>query len=119
MQPSATLEYAPLSNGETYAYRDYGLSDNVIMFVHGNFSSSYFFETIFPLFTDKYRVVAVDLRGFGHSTNHTSALSTDDLAEDLKLFADHLKLAKFALLGWSLGGGIGMKFAARYPSVRV
>ena len=115
MEPSATLEYAPLSNGETYAYRDYGDSENVIVFIHGNVSSSYFFEMIFPQFTNKYRVVAPDLRGYGHSTNHTPALTTDELAEDLKLFFDHLKLGKFTLLGWSTGGGVVMKFAARYP----
>ena len=115
MEPSATLEYAPLSNGETYAYRDYGVSDNIIVFIHGNFSSSYFFETIFPQFTNKYRIIAPDLRGYGHSTNHTPALSADELAEDLKLFFDHLKLKKLALLGWSTGGGVLMKFAARYP----
>ena len=74
MEPSATLKYIPLSNGETYAYRDYGTSENVIVFIHGNFSSSYFFEIIFPQFTDKYRVIAPDLRGYGHSTNHTPAL---------------------------------------------
>ena len=115
MEPSATLEYAPLSNGETYAYRDYGASENVIVFVHGNESSSFSFETAFPQFTNKYRVIAPDLRGYGHSTNHTPALKADIFVEDLKLLFDHLKLKKFALLGWSLGGGVVMKFASRYP----
>ena len=115
MEPSATLEFAPLSNGETYAYRDYGQSENVIVFVHGNETSSFYFETIFPEFTNKYRVVAPDLRGYGHSTNHTPALDADVFVDDLKLLFDHLKLKKFALLGWSMGGGVVMKFAARYP----
>ena len=115
MELSATLKYAPLPNGETYAYRDYGTSENVIVFIHGNFSSSYFFEMIFPKFTNEYRVIAPDLRGYGDSTNHTPALTADELAEDLKLFFDHLKLKNLALLGWSTGGGIVMKFAARHP----
>ena len=115
MEPSATLEYAPLPNGETYAYRDYGDSENVIVFIHGNVSSSYFFEMIFPQFTNKYRVIAPDLRGYGHSTNHAPAITADELAEDLKLLFDHLKLGKFTLLGWSTGGGVVMKFAAKYP----
>ena len=115
MEPSATLEYAPLPNGETYAYRDYGQSENVIVFVHGDEGSSFSFETIFPRFTNKFRVIALDLRGYGHSTNHTPALEADIFVEDLKLLFDHLKLKKFALLGWSMGGGVVMKFAARYP----
>ena len=115
MELPATLKYAPLPNGETYAYRDYGTSENVIVFIHGNFSSSYFFEMIFPQFTNKYRVIAPDLRGYGHSTNHTPAPTADELAEDLKLFFDHLKLKNLALLGWSTGGGVLMKFAAKYP----
>ena len=72
------------------------------------------FETIFPQFTNKYRVVAPDLRGYGHSTNHTPITNADGFIEDLILFFDHLKLTKFALLGWSTGGGVAMKFAARH-----
>ena len=115
MEPSATLEYAPLPNGEVYAYRDYGESESVIVFVHGNESSSYIYETILHRFTDKHRVIAPDLRGYGHSTNHNPITKLDELAEDLKLFFDHLKLKKFVLLGWSLGGAVVMKFTAKYP----
>ena len=114
MEPSATLEFAPLSNGESYAYRDYGESKDVIVFIHGNENSSYIFEIILHRFTNKYRVVAPDLRGYGHSTNHTPVISPDDFVEDLKLFFDHLKLEKFVLLGWSLGGALTMKFTAKY-----
>ena len=42
-------------------------------------------------------------------------LGADELAEDLKLLFDYLKLRNLALLGWSTGGGVLMKFAARYP----
>ena len=115
MEPSATLEFAPLSNGETYAYRDYGESKDAIVFIHGNENSSYIFEIILHKFTNKYRVIAPDLRGYGHSTNHIPVINPDDFVEDLKLLFDHLKLEKFVLLGWSLGGAFSMNFAAKYP----
>jgi len=116
MQQKYDVKYAPLPNNETYAYREAGYSHNILILLHGNLSSSYYYETIFPSFSHEYRVIAPDLRGYGHSTSYTPPDSIDDLVQDLKLFVEHLNIEKFALLGWSLGGGLAMKFAANYPS---
>ena len=116
MQQKFQQKYAPLSNNETYAYREAGTSDNILLLVHGTLASSYYFEPLLTTFSKDYRVIAPDLRGYGHTTNNRTSESIDDLVEDIKLFVDHLKIEKFALLGWSLGGGLSMKFAARYPS---
>jgi pimeloyl-ACP methyl ester carboxylesterase len=83
--------------------------------LHGNLSSSYCFESFFPQLSKSFTIIAPDLRGFGYSSYNKSIKFLDDFAEDLKLLVDSLGVSKFHLFGWSVGGGIAMKFAAQYP----
>ncbi len=53
---------------------------------------------------------AIDLRGFGDSTYHTPIHTIKDLSDDVKLFADALKLSAFTISGWSLGGAVAMQY---------
>ena len=61
-------------------------------------------------------IYALDLRGFGQSTYNQSIDSLQDFADDVKLFIDELKLEKFSLMGWSMGGGVAMQFTANHPT---
>jgi len=112
------VHFASLSNGETYAYRQAGeASSKPLLMIHGAFSSSSAFSHFFPQLSDTFRVIAPDLRGHGQSSWITPQESHDDHVEDLKLFCDELGLEKISLLGWSAGGAVTMKFAARYPEL--
>lgn len=115
MVESFGLKKVDLPNGETYAYREAGKGDKVLLLLHGNMSSSLFFDTLVPLLEGTLRLVAVDLRGFGHSTYNNPCLKLEDWAEDLNLFLTELKIEKASVLGWSTGGGIALKLAAKYP----
>jgi len=115
MEAQFEIKKVELPNGETFAYRDVGTGSKVIVFVHGALLSSASWLQIIPKFTDKFRVVAPDLRGHGKSSYNNPVKSHDENAEDLKLFVDAIGLKKFYLVGWSMGGGISMKFTANYP----
>jgi pimeloyl-ACP methyl ester carboxylesterase len=82
-----------------------------IMFVHGNLSSSVFWEDVMAAMQGDYHSVAPDLRGFGATdalpVDATSGL--DDLALDLLCLADDLGFEGFHLVGHSMGGGVAMK----------
>lgn len=99
---------------ENLAYLDEGEGD-VILLLHGNMSSSIHFTPLIDALKDSYRLVAVDLRGFGDSTYNNRFDSLDELAEDTKLFMDKMGIESAYVLGWSTGGGIGLKLAAVYP----
>ena len=109
------LKQAALPNNEIYAYRERGTSDKVVVLIHSNLTSSYYFETLFPYLVKTHRIIAPDLRGYGHSTCSTAPKALDDFVSDLKLFVDCLELKEFILIGWALGSGVSMKFAAQYP----
>lgn len=88
-----------------------------LMLVHGNASSSaFFFPTLYAL-ARYFDVVAPDLNGFGDTqrTPIHSPTALTDWAEDVYSLAESLGWQQFALLGWSLGGGVVMRLMTLHP----
>jgi pimeloyl-ACP methyl ester carboxylesterase len=62
-----------------------------------------------------YRVIAPDLRGFGHSSDTDGeAVSMEQYAADLKALLDSLNIQKAVIGGISMGGYIALAFYAQY-----
>ena len=65
------------------------------------------------------RVIAYDRLGFGRSDARVEPPSFDFIAEEathwFPAVREHLGLARFALLGHSVGGGMAVHIAARFP----
>ena len=89
-----------------------------VVFVHGNVSSSLFFQTTLLALPARLRGVAVDLRGFGDSdpapVDATRGLA--DFADDLAAAVDALGLDRLHLVGWSMGGGIALQYLLDHAS---
>ncbi len=101
------------------AYLETGTGNIPLVLVHGNCSSSLFFQDFMLALvaSGRYRILAPDMRGYGD----TEALPVDatrgmrDWSDDLASFARALRLNRFHLFGWSLGGNIVMQYAIDYP----
>lgn len=104
-----------LPNGETIAYQEREGGKKQVLLIHGNMTSSKHWDLVLENMDPDYKLYAIDLRGFGHSTYHQGIRSIEDFSEDVKEFADGIGLNEFAIIGWSLGGAVGMQFAADYP----
>lgn len=100
--------------GETLAYLDEGQGEVVLM-IHGNMSSSVHYDPLITRIKDKYRCVAVDLRGFGDSTYNHRFDTLAELADDVNLLLEKLEIPSVYLVGWSNGGGVGLQLCARHP----
>ncbi|MBX6341276.1 MAG: alpha/beta hydrolase, partial [Thermomicrobiaceae bacterium] len=91
-----------------------------VVLVHGNVSSSAFWEETLAALPAGYRGLAPDLRGFGDSeaapVDATRGLR--DFADDLRALLDALGLGgrPAHLVGWSMGGGIVMQYAIDWPA---
>lgn len=103
-------------------YRSAGMGDTTIVFLHGNYASSRWWEPVLESLPDGYRALAPDLRGCGsredHSTRRgmwTQKLSIQDLADDLNGFLQGLGIERAVILGHSLGGLVATTFAIRHP----
>ncbi len=99
---------------ETIAYLDEGQGDVVLM-IHGNMSSSVHYEPLISRIKDRYRCVALDLRGFGDSSYNHRFDTMAELAEDVSAFMDALTIPSAYVVGWSNGGGVALKLCAMYP----
>jgi pimeloyl-ACP methyl ester carboxylesterase len=89
-----------------------------VLFVHGNVSSSAFWRDSMAALPGRYRPLAVDLRGFGDTdpapVDATRGLR--DYSDDLIELVEALDLDGVHLIGWSLGGGIVLRFLRDRPA---
>lgn len=110
--PVNTVE---ISNGETIGYREREGGDVPVVLLHGNQTSSRHFDVVFEAMDDRYKLYAMDMRGFGASSYNTPIDGIEEFAEDVSLFVEELGLESFHLIGWSTGGSVGMVYAADNP----
>ncbi len=96
-------------------YRDEG-SGPAVLLLHGTGDSLHTWEPWVAGLRDRYRVVTLDLPGFGLTGPRADQdYSISAYVDFLSLFADRIKLEKFALGGNSFGGELAWTFAARHP----
>jgi pimeloyl-ACP methyl ester carboxylesterase len=92
-----------------------------VVFIHGNVSSARFFGRTLADGASRWRGIAVDLRGFGHSepkpVDATRGLSdfSDDLDSVLDAEMLHLDGSPVHMVGWSMGGGVAMRYTIDHP----
>lgn len=104
-----------IANGETLGYRECGTGSDILLLIHGNMTSSKHWDILMENFPGEYKLIALDLRGFGNSSYHRSITSLKDFSDDLALFFESLGLKHAAVAGWSTGGAVAMQFAADHP----
>ena len=101
------------------AYLIAGEGDTPIVLVHGNCSSSHFFQDFMLSLAGQgtYTIYAPDMRGYGDSETAPvdATRGVRDYSDDLAALTSHLGLTAFHLFGWSLGGNIVMQYAIDHP----
>ncbi|MFC7220659.1 alpha/beta fold hydrolase [Streptomyces polyrhachis] len=89
-----------------------------VVLVHGNVSSAAFWDTTLAALPERYRPLAVDLRGFGGSdplpVDATRGLR--DYADDLAALLTELGVERAHFVGWSMGGGVVMQYLRDRPA---
>jgi len=96
-------------------YRDEGQGPTILL-LHGAFSSLHTFNEWNKILKNKYRVVRLDLMGFGLTgPNDNGDYSMENFIRVLKSFVQILGLDQFHLGGSSLGGWLAWEFAYRFP----
>ncbi|MFC4559447.1 alpha/beta fold hydrolase [Virgibacillus kekensis] len=110
-----SLKKVKLPNGEEIAYREREGGTEKVLLIHGNMTSSVHWDVVIEGLDERFKVFAVDLRGFGESSYQQPVTEIKDFADDVKLFCDEIGLEGFAIVGWSLGGTVAQQFCADYP----
>ncbi|MBO9999264.1 MAG: alpha/beta hydrolase [Cyanobacteria bacterium SID2] len=84
------------------------------LLLHGHPGASGSLSVFADYFCSRYRTIAPDLRGYGKSRPPGPFAMTDHL-DDLEALLDRLQVDRCWVLGWSLGGILGLELALRSP----
>ena len=104
--------------GKRVFYEDQGQGAPVV-FLHGWGCDHSVFSRFFPLLETRFRVLALDLPGFGASEEPDTVWGVADYARMLEAFCLELGLDRPALVGHSFGCRIAIHYAASHPADRL
>ncbi|WP_424768830.1 alpha/beta fold hydrolase [Paenibacillus sp. sgz302251] len=91
-----------------------------VLFLHGWPLNGRMFERPFTqLSRQGFRCIAIDQRGFGKSSAPAEGYNYDRLADDVRAVIDYLHLDQIALVGFSVGGAIAVRYMARHGGYAV
>jgi pimeloyl-ACP methyl ester carboxylesterase len=101
--------------GVNIAYTDTGKGDTTLLFVHGWAINKTYWDDQVKFFSSRYRVVTVDLPGFGQSGTNRKDWAYTEFARDLDSVLGQLDLHRVILIGHSMSGHIVLQAAINSP----
>ena len=116
------MPYADLPGDLRMYYEDDDFTDpwrssETVILLHGQAKSSQLWHAWVPLLARDYRVIRIDNRGYGRSTQPPPdyAWSFEEWATDVKNLMDHLGIESAHVIGETIGGVIGFRLALEHP----
>ncbi len=94
---------------------DEGQGEQVLVLIHGLGSNAKSWIKNIPALAKKYRVIALDLPGYGKSDKGYYQYSMDFYADVVKDLLNDISVSRVTLVGHSMGGQIAMYTALKYP----
>jgi pimeloyl-ACP methyl ester carboxylesterase len=107
-------QYAEV-NGLNLYFETLGIGQPLIL-LHGGLGSGEIFGPILPTLAERHQVIAVDLQGHGRTADIDRPIEVSLMADDIAALIDYLGLEKPDVVGYSLGGGVALYTAAKYPA---
>ena len=86
-----------------------------IVLLHGSPGNANDFSTLGPALGEHHRVLAPDLPGFGDSSRKAPSYSLLAHADYTAQLLEKLEIPRAHILGFSMGGGVGLYLLERHP----
>jgi pimeloyl-ACP methyl ester carboxylesterase len=100
-------------------YREAGPKDApTILLLHGFPTAGHMFRDLIPQLSDRFRLVAPDLPGFGQSDMpgpDTFTYTFENIANVIDRFTEMIGLPRFAMYVFDYGAPVGFRLAVRHP----
>ncbi|MCI0778242.1 MAG: alpha/beta hydrolase [Chloroflexi bacterium] len=102
-------------DGTAIHYVEAGRGEDVVL-IHGWNGSTFSFRYTIPELAQRYRVIAIDLMGYGYSARMRDAdYSLTGQSEIVAQAMDRLGVTNAAVIGHSMGGAVATRLALRHP----
>jgi pimeloyl-ACP methyl ester carboxylesterase len=103
------------NHGVKIDYTDTGRGDTTLVFVHGWCINKTYWSNQIDFFRARYRVVTVDLPGFGQSGKNRTSWNAETFGSDIDTVLSRLNLKNVILVGHSMAGDIILQAAITAP----
>ncbi len=101
--------------GVSINYNDSGQGDTTLLFVHGWCINNTYWKDQEAYFGKNYRVVSLDLGGFGKSGKNRKLWTVEEFGRDVSAVIRQLDLKHVILVGHSMSGAIVVEAALQNP----
>lgn len=102
-------------DGVTLYYEIYGEGEPLLL-IHGSGGSIGMLAAQIEFFKTHRRVIAMDSRDQGRSSDSTGPLNYERMTDDQAALLEHLKTGPVDVLGWSDGGIEALLLGVRHPN---
>ena len=109
---NVTTGYADVNGARLY-YEVAG-EGHPLVFLHAGIANLHMWDDQFRAFSDRYRVVRYDHRGFGQSSAPTGPAA---IADDVYGMLKYLHIDNAYVVGCSMGGGAALDFTLAHPEM--
>jgi pimeloyl-ACP methyl ester carboxylesterase len=98
-------------------YERHGEGPRLVL-IHGAFGTiESWFAELLPALARHFEVVAVEMQGHGRTRDVARPLSYEDMAADTAALLDALDISRAHIVGYSMGGAIGLELALDRPEL--
>ena len=108
-----TKDFYLTDDGNKMYYESYGSGESAIVFIHGWSVTCRSWDDQIDFFKNKYKVILIDLPGFGKSEHNRQDWSMQHYGKDVAGLCRELELKNVYLVGWSMGTAVVVE-AARF-----
>lgn len=99
------------------AYNVHGKGDTTLLFIHGWCIDQTYWSSQSEAFHRSYKVVTIDLPGFGQSESKRTNSTIEEYGEDVVAVINQLSLTNVVLIGHSMSGDVVLEAAQEHPAV--
>ena len=112
--PHAEFSHFTDIDGVRVHYQECGTGAPLVL-VHGFMASTSDWKDVLPLVSNRFHVIALDLKGFGFTAKPSGGYTLATQAGLVVRLLDHLKIDKAVLCGQSMGGNVVLHVAVQHP----
>jgi pimeloyl-ACP methyl ester carboxylesterase len=109
------MPYAPVNDLEMY-FEIHGEGPPLIL-LHGAYMTIDMMGPLLPGLATTRQVIAAEMQGHGRTADIDRPMSYEQMADDTAALARYLGVETADVVGYSMGGGVALQIAIRYPAL--